>query len=228
MTAKHSRPQAAMPKACPKKGKPSRRVAIHEAGHALAYWWNGLAIYSATARTKAAMRAGQHIDRRGREADLEGVVEAASFIAAPSLTVELVRNMPAYLPPELVADMPEMVARDLLNCYAGPVAEAIHRRCGLWSVLWNGGAGDWQHAGDLLELLPEDDRPEANRKAIARCRVLVRRYWPAVESLADLLQARGHVEGEDVEALLCAVTGEAPKWRGNPLSDLDKRGARHD
>ncbi len=212
--------QAATAPACPEKGRPSRRVAIHEAGHALAHWWNGQAIYSATARTKAAMRAGPHIDRRGREADLEGVVEAASFIAAPSLALQYGTGMDDPL-------FPEMVARDLLHCYAGPVAEAIHRRTGLEWVLWGGGFGDMQHAGELLALLPEAAQPEADRQAIARCRELVRRYWPAVLALADLLQERGCVDGDDVESLLCAVTGESPKWRGNPLSDLDKRGARH-
>ncbi|WP_288079199.1 hypothetical protein [Pseudomonas sp.] len=220
MTAKHNRPRAVMPKACPKKAKPSRVVAIHEAGHALAYWWNGQGIYSATARSKVEILAGPYIDRKGRESNPGGIVEASSFIPAPSLALEYGHGMPAEL-------LPELVARDLLHAYSGPVAEAIHRRTGLEWVLWDGGYSDWQHAGDLLALLPEADQPEAGRLAIARCRELVRRYWPAVEALADLLQARGHVEGEDVEGLLCAVTGEAPKWRGKPLAHLDKRGARH-
>lgn len=200
-------------------GVASRRAAIHEAGHALAHWWNGQAIYSATARTKAEMSAGPHIDRRGREADLEGVVEAASFIAAPSLALQYGTGMDDPL-------FPEMVARDLLHCYAGPVAEAIHRRTGLERVLWDGGFGDMQQAGELLKLLPDDQQPEADRQAIARCRVLVRRYWPAVESLADLLQEHGQVEGEVIEGVFLAITGESPEWRGNPLSDLDKRDTR--
>lgn len=212
--------QAATAPACPKKAQPSRRVAIHEAGHALAYWWSGQGIYSAAARTKAEMRAGPYIDRRGRESDPEGIVEASSFIPAPSVALEYGHSMGA--------DLPELVARDLLHCYSGPVAEAIYRRTGLEWVFWFGGFGDWQNASDLLALLPEDQRPEAGRQAIARCRELVRRYWPAVLALADLLQARGRVEGEDVESLLCAITGESPEWRGNPLADLDKRGARHD
>ena len=206
---------------CPKKAKPSRRVAIHEAGHALAYWWNGQGIHCAAARTKAEMRAGPYITRRGCErGDLEGIVEAADFIGAPSLALEYGHGMDS----ELLA---ELVARDLLHCAAGPVAEAIHRRASLDGVLWAGGISDMQKASELLELLPEDQRADADRRTVARCRELVRRYWPAVEALADLLQERGHVEGEDVEALLCAVTGESPKWRGNPLADLDKRGIRH-
>lgn len=208
--------------ACPKKAKPSRRVAIHEAGHALAYWWNGQGIYSAAARTKAEMRAGPYITRRGCErGDLEGMVEAADFIGAPSLALEYGHAPEGAL-------LAELVARDLLHAYSGPVAEAIYRRTGLEWVFWFGGFGDWQHASDLLALLPEDQRPEAGRQAITRCRELVRRYWPALLALADLLQARGRVEGEDVESLLCAVTGKSPEWRGNPLADLDKRGARHD
>ena len=130
---------APMGSACLEKAKPSRRVAIHEAGHALAYWWNGQGIYSATARTKADMRTAPAVDRRGRESHgEEGFVEASSFIPAPALALEYGHHMPA-----------------------------------------------------------------------------------------DLLQKHGYVEGEDVEALLCAITGESPEWRGNPLADLDKRGARH-
>lgn len=207
--------------ACLEKAKPSRRVAIHEAGHALAYWWNGQGIYSVTARTKADMRTGPAVDRRGREShDVEGFVEASSFIPAPALALEYGHHMPADL-------LPELVARDLLHTYSGPVAEAIYRRIGLDEVVWNGGYGDFLNACDLLMLLPETVRNQAEYEAIARCRELVRRYWPAVAALADLLQKHGYVEGEDVEALLCAITGESPEWRGNPLADLDKRGARH-
>lgn len=213
--------QAATASLCPEKAKPARRIAIHEAGHAVAHWWNGQGIYSATARTKAEMRAGPYIDRRGRESsDTAGVVEAASFIAAPALALQYGLGMDDPL-------FPEMVERDLIHCYAGPVAEAIYRRAGLFGVLWTVGAGDLIGARDLLVLLPAERREAAERVAIARCRELVRRYCPAVLALADLLQERGRVEGEDVEALLCAVTGESPRWRSNPLADLDKRGARH-
>jgi len=204
-----------------KKAKPSRRAAIHEAGHALAHWWNGQIIECAEVRTKAEMRAGPYIDRRGRESGgIEGVVEASSFISSPELTLQCGTGMDNPL-------FPEMVARDLIHACSGPVAEAIHRKAGLFGVLWTVGAGDLVNIRALLALLPDDQRAAAERQAIARCRVLVRRYWPAVEALADLLQERGRVDGEELESLLLAVSGESPTWRGNPLSDLDKRGARH-
>ncbi len=200
--------QAATAPACPEKGKPSRRVAIHEAGHALALWWNGQPIqYVAAFSSAAPVLDGAQL--------VTGVVEAPTFTESA---------------PADCAELPELVGRDLLAYIAGPAAEAKHRRYSLDWVLSASGRHDEQAAFDLLGLLPSTDVDEWRapfEASVARCRVLVRRYWPAVLALADLLQARGHVEGEDVEALLCAVTGEAPKWRGNPLSDLDKRGARH-
>ena len=197
--------------------KRSRRAAIHEAGHALAHWWNGQLIYCATVRTRAEMRAGPHVDQRGRESDLEGLVEASNFISSPDLLLRHLQH--GQIDDPL---LPEMIARDLLHCCAGPVAEAIHSRIGLESVLWAGGYDDMESACELLSLMPEAQRDEVDRQAFARCRVLVRRYWPAVEALADLLQERGHVEGEDVGALLCTVTGESPKFCGNQLVELDK------
>ncbi|TRO23294.1 hypothetical protein EQ828_09420 [Ectopseudomonas mendocina] len=211
-----------MGSACLKKATPARCTAIHEAGHAVAHWWNGQGIYSITARTRAETLAGPYIDRRGRESSaIAGMVEAASFISAPALALEYGHAMDN----ELLA---ELVARDLLHAYSGPVAEAIYRRAGLDGVLWAAGYGDVKQALGLLALLPEGQRGNAERRAIARCRELVRRYWPAIETLANLLQERGRIEGGDVEELLCAVTGESPTWRGNPLADLDKRGARHE
>ncbi|WP_249934995.1 hypothetical protein [Azotobacter chroococcum] len=211
---------AATGSACSEKASPYRYVAIHEAGHALAYWWNGQFIDSATARTKAERRAGPLMSRNGREVDCDGMVEGSNFIAAPSVDLEYGLHLGNPL-------LPEMVERDLLHCYAGPVAEAQYRRAGLWLALWLGGGGDMEHARELLALLPEDQRAAAERRTIARCRELVRRYWPAVCALADLLQERGRVEGEDVVDLLCAITGASPKFRSNALADLNKRGACH-
>ncbi len=213
---------APMGSACLKKATPARCTAIHEAGHAVAHWWNGQGIYSITARTRAETLAGPYIDRRGRESSaIAGMVEAASFIPSPALALECFCGVD-------IPHLPDMIERDLIHCYAGPVAETIYRRAGLDSVLWAAGYGDVQQAFGLLALLSEGQRGNAERRAIARCRELVRRYWPAIETLANLLQERGRIEGRDVEDLLCSVTGESPTWRGNPLADLDRRGVRHE
>lgn len=202
--------------------RPHRRVSIHEAGHAVAYWWNGQGIYCAVARAKAEECAGPYIDRRGRENNASGIVEASSFISSPELTTQ---QYGAEIDNQLFQ---ESVARDLLHCFSGPVAEAIYRRESLVNILFSCGWGDMQHARALLKLLPDDEQPKAERLAIARCRELVRRHWNAVLALADLLQEQGRVEGDDVKALLCSVTGESPKYCGNALEALDKRGAKRE
>ncbi|NER61855.1 hypothetical protein G3435_21620, partial [Pseudomonas sp. MAFF212428] len=50
----------------------------------------------------------------------------------------------------------------------------------------------------------------------------LRRYWAAVTAVADLLQARGTVDGEAVCALLSAVTGEPSLRRSGDLHSLDR------
>lgn len=200
--------QAATASLCPEKAKPARRVAIHEAGHAVAHWWNGQPINYVVAFEVPTVVPG--VPHR-----VLGGIEAPSFTESA---------------PTDCAELPELVERDLLLLLAGPAAEAKHSRYSLDCVLSAGGARDEQAAFDLLgshSCAGTDEWAEPFDMAISRARVLVRRYWPAIEALADLLQERGRVEGEDVEALLCAVTGESPRWRSNPLADLDKRGARH-
>lgn len=198
----------------------SRATAIHEAGHALAYWWNGQFIYTVAVRSSDDKRAGPYITRKGLECYLSGVVEGVDFIPCPQLlklsldaggpkldglSGPAAEGLRAYY-----GRLPELAAADLLHAYCGPVAHAIHNKQSLTHVLWAGGWSDYQHICALLGLLPEDQREEADRQAIARCRALVRRYWPAVCALADLLQERGTVDGEEVIDLLCAVTGETP------------------
>ena len=74
----------------------------------------------------------------------------------------------------------------------------------------------------LIRLLPAHKLLDAEPLAIARSRTLLRRYWAAVTAVADLLQARGTVDGEAVCALLSAVTGEPPLRRSGDLHSLDR------
>lgn len=189
------------------KRKPSRVVAIHEAGHCLAHWWNGQSIHRAVVR-----HASVHepvVDRRGREVRCQGLTEASSFISAPTLVIPH-------------PDLGDDVERDLLHCYAGPVAEARHSRTALVVVLLtSAGTGDSQQADELLALLPADERKAVSTRALARAQQLVSRYWHAISALADLLQEKGDVDGDEIVSLFSAVTGETPRWKGNTLTALD-------
>lgn len=216
-----TRRQAGQLPACPQKEKPARSIAIHEAGHALAHWWNGQYIDCVVARTKTQIGSGPYIDDRGRtDYTCAGTVEANNFISSPLMALEFGHSMESEL-------LEDFVARDLLHTLSGPVADSMYRHRHLHITLLGGGYYDWQAASTLLALLPDDQRDIAERQAIARSRELVRRYWHAVEALADLLQEHGFVEGEDATALLCAVTGETPVFRRNAVADLDRRGARN-
>lgn len=194
------------------KPKASRVAAIHEAGHCLAHWWNGQSIYRATVRRSSAR--DPVIDRRGREVHCQGLVEASSFISSPALV--------PLLPPR--PDLLDDVERDLLHAYAGPVAESRQNHVSLVVVLLtSAGAGDRQQADELLDLLPADEREAVSARAIARAQQLVGRYWRAISAVADLLQEKGDVDGDEIMSLLAKMTGETPRWKGNVLASIPVR-----
>jgi hypothetical protein len=195
-----------------------RRTAVHEAGHVLAFWWNGQHIARVTVRTPTEARTGPMIDLRGNPHDAEGLVEADYLVPCPSLD-----------PPGIAECLPSMVEsieRDLIDCFAGPVAEAVFRHTKPDPLLSDGGRGDQRRGYALISLLPARKLLDAESQAIARAIRLVRRYWPAVTAVADLLQARGSVSGEVITALLCEVTRESPVLHGNDLASLDRRRGR--
>lgn len=96
-----------------------RCTAIHEAGHALAFWWNGQPIARVSVRTRAEAAAGPMLDLRGTAHYVEGLVEADYLVPRPAFDAP---GIAEYLP-----SMVEAIERDLLHCFAGPVAEAIYR-----------------------------------------------------------------------------------------------------
>ncbi|WP_095161845.1 hypothetical protein [Pseudomonas sp. Irchel 3F5] len=192
-----------------------RRTAYHEAGHALAFWWNGLAIKRVTVRTRAEALIGPMVDLRGNLQAVKGLVEADYLVP-----------LPAFEPPgiaEYLPSMIELIERDLLNCLAGPVAEAVYRHCPDDRYLTTSGAGDLRRAHELIALLPARKRLDAQAVALARCHCLVRLYWPALRALAEHLRNQGTLDGDTLTEQLCRLTGEAPQRLDNPLARLDRR-----
>ncbi|MGF6591853.1 hypothetical protein [Pseudomonas sp. 2835] len=192
-----------------------RRTAYHEAGHALAFWWNGLAIRRVTVRTRAEALIGPMVDLRGNLQAVKGLVEADYLVP-----------LPAFEPPgiaEYLPSMIELIERDLLNCFAGPVAEAIYRRCPDERFLGTSGAGDLRRARELTALLPARRMHDAEAVALTRCHSLVRHYWPVLRTLAERLRVQGALDGDTLVELLCQLTGETPQRLGNPLASLDRR-----
>ncbi|QVM94734.1 MULTISPECIES: hypothetical protein [unclassified Pseudomonas] len=192
-----------------------RRTAYHEAGHALAFWWNGLAIRRVTVRTRAEALIGPMVDLRGNLQAVKGLVEADYLVP-----------LPAFEPPGIAEHLPsmiELIERDLLNCFAGPVAEAIYRHSADDRFLTTSGAGDLRRAHELIALLPARQVAQAGPMALGRCHSLLRAYWPVLRVLAERLREQGVLDGETLIELLCQLTGETPQRLGNPLASLDRR-----
>ncbi|MVV51711.1 hypothetical protein EJA72_26215 [Pseudomonas sp. PB120] len=190
-----------------------RGTAIHEAGHVLAFWWNGQHIERVTVRTHAEAFAGPMFDLRGNPQPAEGLVEADYLVPHP-----------AKEPPGIAEYLPSMIdpiERDLIDCFAGPVAEAVYRHSPSDILLRGSGQGDQRRGYALISLLPARKLLDAETRAIARSSCLVHRYWLAVTMVADLLQMRGSVSGEVITALLREITGESPVLLGNNLATLD-------
>ncbi|TDF84421.1 hypothetical protein [Pseudomonas sp. H9] len=192
-----------------------RCTAFHEAGHVLAFWWNGQRIKRVTVRTRAEALLGPMADLRGNLLHVKGLVEAEYLVP-----------LPAFEPPGIAEYLPSMVdaiERDLVHCLAGPVAEAIYRHSPSERCITRSGAGDRQRAMELIALLPARKVQGAEALAIARAGCLVRRYWAALSAVAQLLHQRGEVYGEELIALLNQLTGESPTRLDNPLNSLDSR-----
>ncbi|QQX56896.1 hypothetical protein [Pseudomonas chlororaphis] len=190
-----------------------RCTAIHEAGHALAFWWNGQPIARVSVRTRAEAAAGPMLDLRGNPRYVEGLVEADYLVPRPAFDAP---GIAEYLP-----SMVESIERDLLHCFAGPVAEAIYRHGRSDRLIKGSGRGDLSRGHELISLLPPRKLLDAESRATARASCLVHRYWSAVGAVADLLQEHGTVEGQTISALLCAISGESPAPLGNDLASLD-------
>ncbi|WP_454249625.1 hypothetical protein [Pseudomonas sp. R151218B TE3479] len=195
-----------------------RSTAFHEAGHALAFWWNGLPIKRISVRTKVEACAGPLFDLRGNPQYAEGLVEADYLVSRPAFDAP---GIAEYLP-----SMIDAIERDLLHCFAGPVAEAVYRHRRSDRLIRGSGRGDLERGHELISLLPPRKLLDAQAQAIARCSRLMHRYWPAVCAVADLLQASGRVEGNVVTALLCEITGESPIRLGNRVKSLDSQAGR--
>ena len=191
-----------------------RSAAIHEAGHALALWWNGLRIFYATVPTELESQSDMVTELNGQVQGSGASVVGKSFkLIAETLTPEIVLDTPS---------LAGIIHREVLICYAGPVAEAASSGASLTDVMLRGGGQmDLQCAYDAMQVLPEAWRGLVDVTAERRARELVSRYWPAISALADLLQVAGTVGGETVNALLEVTTGETPGFMQNALTDLD-------
>lgn len=191
-----------------------RCTCFHEAGHAVLRWWLGHdADYAMVLPLAAALAAARAPDRYGRPQVVEATVYGYA-IATPEIYKRHLANARANdlrLPERCAA----RVAMALMNCYAGPVAEARYTRKSLVACIIAGGSGDMESMDRILAAWFDDesDRSAARDEAISMTRAFVRspKAWAAICVVARALQQRGELDGVVIASLCTAIYGDAPE-----------------
>ena len=204
-------------------------VALHEAGHLLASWWNGQLPDLVELRRHAEGRPRLSSYGQSRGPEVRAFVDTSRFIPAPAVYQEC---------PELLGELPQryledMVARDLLVVLAGPAVEWRLQRdpehlCPTLAGLLEGEPvtcwGDLGQARELLAVLPARRQGPAYATACRRAAALVCRYWPELHALAEKLMDAERLEGRALHAVLASAFGDVGGPRMQPLDGLDHAG----
>jgi len=181
-------------------GQVPRDVCIHEAGHALASWWTGKGIARVTVHPVG--EEGLNFTEC-EHSYIEGSDAAAVAAFCKSITRK---------------QLNDRVLRELVQCMAGPMAEAKLKGYGFsWQAMaMDPGYRKWTegdppsdlHAWTALAQLPKPkDRQRVANGSAPICANMLAFYWPQVEASAEALRARHSMTGAE----LLAVIGEAPK-----------------
>ena len=193
-------------------GRERRRLtAVHEAGHVLARVYFGHDFDRAVVRSVAEVLDGPHVTERGHEIEVEGVVEGYDLCSRWT-SPELLRARQGD-----TAEQRDAVVRhgfmsaemEMMECFAGPIAEARFRHCALVAVTLTGGDEDWRCAEGLAAKWFPSDPGAALRLAEKRAGSLVRSQpgWHAIGRMAAVLVDRGVLDCEEATDIFAAAYG---------------------
>jgi hypothetical protein len=196
--------------------KGRRHTAIHEAGHAVAYWSFGCLPYG----VQLASIPGQPIiDRHGREVRAHGLVEASFFSPIDSLDTF----------PHAVKGISVRRAQiEAICAYAGPVAEARARKTALLNVLWTYGTDDYKRVMTVVDWMNLDTARKDQVFEIVdwAARRIMTEYRDAVNALADVILKERQVDGSRIDQIIVRATGrqrpidgDVPAWLEPHLVD---------
>lgn len=182
----------------------------HEGGHALTRWYFGHRVYRVAVLTVEDMLAGKVIENhRGIPMKCEGAVCGYDICPYPFIPPETIPDDPRY-----AAFVQNWVANrdiDLIECYAGSRAEAMHRRCSVWACVYDGGMGDMQRAAEILDAsgLNDDERDAVEAAVAAQATALVRSPMgtAAIRNMAAVLFEKGELNGDEVASLCRSAYG---------------------
>ncbi len=188
-----------------------RQTAFHEAGHILARVYFGHSFDGTVVRSVQEMLDGPHVTERGHEIQAEGVVEGSDLCSRWTSPEVLGTDQGA------TAEQREAVVRngfmsaemEMIDCYAGPIAEARFRHCSLLAVVLRGGDEDYKRAEECATTWFRSDRGAAHRLAEKRAETLVRSQpgWRAIERTAAVLMDHGVIDCEGAGDIFAAAYG---------------------
>ncbi|TAN06302.1 MAG: hypothetical protein EPN38_08580 [Rhodanobacteraceae bacterium] len=192
-------------------GQVPRDAAVHEAGHTIGAWWTGKGI------TQVVLCPAGESGLSFTECE-RSYIEGSDAQSVAAFCKKLARK-----------ELNERVTRELVQCMAGPMAEAKLKGYGFaWQAMaMDPGYREWRegdppsdlHAWTATSHLPKPkDRARVANASIGVCANMLAFYWEHVETLAAALQQRHTLSGADV----LAVIGEAPR---EPLCKLTMGGA---
>jgi len=177
----------------PRLRETPRYVAVHEAGHAVARWALSPDLSEPFDRI---------FIRTPREAAAPpyviGGVEGRLFY----------QPFGCYLPDRTLLDLldfqREDMEREVIDCFAGPVAEARARHISLYRALTEGGSQDCDAAHSALKdfYRPGAELDAASDALLKRAVKLVSQHWSAINALADELMDRRSLSGDEAVAVM--------------------------
>lgn len=183
-----------------------RLTCHHEAGHALTRWYFGHQTDRALVLTIDEVLAGKTIKNRKGVVIIgcEGIVEGYDIHGYPYGPMVIVDSTEE----QKHSNYLRVINRDveLINCFAGFIAEARYRHASVSACMLAGGIQDMQHARGLVDAwdLPHGEQQELLRLSELRATALVRSKpgSAAIKAIANALMERGRLTGEQI-ARLC-------------------------
>jgi hypothetical protein len=85
------------------------------------------------------------------------------------------------------------IRQEVTGLYAGPIAEARHRRCSNIDLLLSSGRSDLEQIKELLAELSHEAKERAHKECEAIARAIVKERWVDILALANTLVRIGHV-----------------------------------
>ncbi len=189
-----------------------KESAIHEAGHAVAFWAIGVLPYTVWI---PAYRGEKFVDRRNRVRSIDGICDASFFDMVLPLSGFPLSRLPAEFRPIWIRN----AQLNAICAYAGPIAEARYCRCPLLRVLMTTGKDDFDTVLTSLRWLAPDDKNIYRRLEFlvsAAARRLVKMYATSISAVAEELEDKGQVGPERIDQIIRAHAGHAKPRHGEP------------